>query len=103
MSAAIEVTTRLATPEDRAAIIRLAQRDSSPVPPAPLLLAERCGRLQAAVSLRTGAVVADPFRPTADVVELLEWQARRLRRREPRRRRQIPVVGASPGVARSCA
>jgi hypothetical protein len=71
MSPLLPITVRLAQPADEQAIARLAGRDSRPVPPAPWLVAERDGELQAAVSLRTGAVVADPFRPTAQLVKLL--------------------------------
>lgn len=78
------VTVRLAGLDDRPAIDRVAERDSRPAPAAPLLVAERAGELQAALSLRTGAVIADPFRHTADLVELLRCHAARSRRRERR-------------------
>ena len=67
------VTVRMASAEDAEAIRVLAERDSRPVPPAPRLVAERCGRIEAALSLRTDEVVADPFRRTAELVELLRW------------------------------
>ena len=50
---------------------RLASLDSAPVPPGPLLLAERDGELRAALSLSDGRAVADPFHPTAAIVDLL--------------------------------
>jgi hypothetical protein len=49
---------------------------------------ERDGRPVAAVSLSDGAVIADPFVATADVVALLQLRARQLggqRRRRPGR------------------
>ena len=65
------VTIRLAAEHERADLARVAERDSRPVPPAPRLVAERDGTVLAILSLETGEVVADPFRPTADLVELL--------------------------------
>lgn len=72
----LSIVIRLAGHGDHAALARIAGRDSRPVPPAPVLLAERDGRPLAARSLETGAVVADPFAPTADLVELLAIAAR---------------------------
>ena len=70
-----EVTIRLERPADSAAIVGVAQRDSAPVPPAPRLLAVRGGAVEAVLSLRSGDIVADPFEPTADLVELLRCRA----------------------------
>ncbi len=80
------VTLRLARDAENAALDRLAQLDSRPLPPGPHLLGERDGRLEAAISLATGEVVADPFRRTAELCELLRCHAGDLRvapRREP--------------------
>jgi hypothetical protein len=79
------LTVRLAVAADWPALRRIAELDSAAPPPAPLLIGERDGRLLAALSLGDGAVVADPFVPTADVVALLELRARQLGR-EGRRR-----------------
>jgi hypothetical protein len=65
------ITIRAATALDRAAIMRIAQRDTRGLPPEPVLVAERAGEVQAALSLRTGGIVADPFRRTAELVALL--------------------------------
>ena len=65
------VTLRLADPADEIAIARLAERDSRAAPAAPRLVAERCGRLEAAISLTSGEAVADPFVRTAELLELL--------------------------------
>jgi hypothetical protein len=102
----IPVTLRLAGDDDEAAIARLAQLDSRPVPPAPLLVAERAGRIDAAVSLSAGDVLADPFRRTAELVELLRCHAGdgRLEGAEaleplpPAR----PVAKARPALAGGC-
>lgn len=70
------ITIRPASEDDRAALERLAQLDSAwPPPPAPALVAEIDGEPAAAISLHDGTVVADPFRPTAHLVALLEVHA----------------------------
>jgi hypothetical protein len=69
------VTLRLATPADLAALQRLAQLDTRPLPPAPRLVAERDGRIDAALSLSNRELIADPFRRTAELCELLRCHA----------------------------
>ena len=81
------VLIRPAAPTDAAAVARLAELDSRPVPGGELLLAEADGELVAAYSLQTGASIADPFRPSGDVAALLELHARP---RRPARRRRAP-------------
>jgi hypothetical protein len=75
-----ELTLRICADGDEDALQRIAERDSSVVPGGRLLAAETCGRLVAAISLETGAVVADPFLHTADAVELLRSRSAQLRR-----------------------
>ncbi len=65
------VTVRPYLPEDRRSLWRLAALDDRRVPAEPVLVAEADGRLVAAVSKRTGEAVADPFEPTAHLVEIL--------------------------------
>jgi hypothetical protein len=65
------VTLRHAFPDDAAAIARLAALDSRTVPPFPILLAEIDGEAWAALSLKTGDTIADPFRPTTALLDLL--------------------------------
>jgi hypothetical protein len=65
------VTVRFATEKDALAMGRLAERDGSPEPRAPVLVAEAEGRLLAARSLADGRSVTDPFRHTAHLKELL--------------------------------
>jgi len=74
------VTVRLAAGDDAPALERLAQLDSASLPAAPLLIGERAEHPVAALSLSDGAIVADPFVPTADVVALLHLRANQLRR-----------------------
>jgi len=78
---------RPAAAADLPALTRLAALDSALAPTGDVLLAESCGRLVAALSADTGAVVADPFTPTADIVELLRFAAHPA----PRRRRRSPA------------
>lgn len=66
---------RPAATEDAFAVRRLAVVDSADPPTGSLLLAEVDGELWAALSLDTGAAVADPFRPSGDFVELLRLHA----------------------------
>lgn len=56
---------------DRRSLERLAALDDRRVPAEPVMLAEVDGRLVAALSARTGEAVADPFEPTAHLVEML--------------------------------
>jgi hypothetical protein len=65
------LTIRFATESDEPAVIRLAALDSAPVPAGLLLLAEERGHLRAALSVTDGRAIADPFRRTAHLVEML--------------------------------
>jgi hypothetical protein len=73
------ITIRLANASDAAALERVAQVDSRPLPRGPHLVALRDGRIDAAISLPTREVVADPFRHTAELCRLLRCAARRRR------------------------
>ncbi len=74
------VTIRLARPLDAPLLRELAELDSSTVPAGELLVAVLDGAILAAVSLGDARAIADPFRPTADLVDLLRARARQLRR-----------------------
>jgi len=74
---------RLAASDDMVALGRLAGLDSRPLPAGPHLVAERDGRIDAALSLATGELVADPFRRTAELCDLLRCHAGRLARSQP--------------------
>ncbi|HEU4656647.1 MAG TPA: hypothetical protein VFR97_03940 [Capillimicrobium sp.] len=74
----MDLTIRLATDADARAVAVLAAVDSQEVPAGPLLLAEVGGELWAAESVTGGGSIADPFRPTADIRELLRERARQL-------------------------
>jgi hypothetical protein len=72
------VLIRAARGSDGPALHRLAALDSTVVPAGALLVAEADGELIAARALTSGAVIADPFRPSADVVDLLALRAEAL-------------------------
>jgi hypothetical protein len=86
MSASPEMTLRLATAEDAGRLRTLAQLDSAPVPSGPVLIAEIDGRLLAALTLDGGPPIADPFRRSAGVVQLLRLRAAQLSDQPQRRR-----------------
>ena len=78
------VTIRHAAASDLASLERLAALDSARIPSGELFVAEIDGRLLAATSIDTGAVIADPFEHTASIVDLLRVQSRGVRRAAPR-------------------
>lgn len=69
------VLLRLARAGDDAELHRLAALDSAQPLPGPALVAEQGGALAAALCLSTGRAVADPFLPTARLVDLLRQAA----------------------------
>jgi hypothetical protein len=73
------LTIRHATATDLPALERLAELDSRRLPSGELFVAEVDGRLLAAVSIDTGAVIADPFEHTAVFVDLLRLHATAVR------------------------
>jgi hypothetical protein len=72
------VTIRMATEADTRALHRLAASDSTSFDGARTLVAEVGNELWAAVSLEDGAMMADPFRPSAELLFLLAERARQL-------------------------
>ena len=62
---------RPASSQDAQSVLRLAALDAAPAPRGDVLLAEVDGQPVAALDRDSGAVVADPFRPTAAVVDAL--------------------------------
>lgn len=75
------LTVRLATSADRPALERLAALDGADEAPAgPVLIGSMMARPVAALSLSNGLVVADPFAPTCELIELLRLRARQILR-----------------------
>ena len=77
------------TEADRGALAKLVARDSAAPMEAPVIGIEVEGRLLAAASLSSGAVVADPFSRTEDLRAMLELRTTQLARREARPRRGL--------------
>ena len=73
-----QVTIREATGSDAVAIERLAQLDSTRRPEGPMLIAEVGSEPRAAYSVHEGRAIANPFKHTAELVELLTLYAREL-------------------------
>jgi hypothetical protein len=69
------LTIRRADAADAGALLRLAALDSSFPPTGEMLLAEVGNELWAAVEIDTGTAIADPFRPSGDLVDLLRLRA----------------------------
>ena len=69
---------RRAAAQDATALTRLAQLDGAARPSGPMLVAELDDEIVAAVPFEGGRAIADPFLPTAELVELLRLQAGRL-------------------------
>ena len=78
------ILVRPARSVDADALRVLAALDSAAPLTGDVLLAVSGGDIAAAISLETGAVIADPFEPTANLVELLRTAAHPAESRRPR-------------------
>ena len=87
------VVLRLCRVADDGALERLAQLEGRPAPAGRYVVAEVDGDLVAAKSLVSGAVLADPFKPTAELVPLLELRAAQIAP-EAHRSRGLPLWSA---------
>ena len=94
------VTIRRAGAADGESLVRLAGLDSKRLPTGNFLIAEVDGEEWAAVELESGDVLADPFRPTANVAALLRMRAARIRELESPA--QVPKQGLA-GMAATAA
>ena len=83
------VALRLADADEDDVVRRIAELDSARSPSGDVLLAVVDGDPVAAMSLRDGHVVADPFVPIAGVVALLRMWATHLAGGRIRRRRWL--------------
>ena len=79
-----EITIRLARSADSEQIRRLAQLDSASEPAGALLVALVGDRMRAAVSIKDGQAIADPFHPSTELVALLSERAEQLKPRRGR-------------------
>jgi hypothetical protein len=83
-------TIRQADAHDGHAIHRLAAMDSASAPRGDVLVAEVDGELWAALEVDTSAAIADPFRPSGELVELLRFHAEGERREQRSERVRLP-------------
>lgn len=75
------VLIRPAAAADEPQIVRLAALDEGPeLPRGERLIGELGGRIVAALDVRSGDAIADPFVPTSGVLELLGLRAAQVRR-----------------------
>jgi hypothetical protein len=91
------ITFRQATSADRTALNELAQLDSTRLDDDHYTVAEIEGRIVAAVSRTSGSAIADPFRRTAGIVEMLRSHAAPATVRQTRR--HLSVRRARPAIA----
>jgi hypothetical protein len=92
MSTEDTITIRRAGTVDRHALDRLAGRDSQHLSSEEFMVAEVSGELWAAVGMSTGMLVADPFRPSAEVAEFLRIRAERAREHTMAPRSPAPLL-----------
>jgi hypothetical protein len=85
------LTIRRATAEDSVALHRLAALDSALPLTGDVLLAEVDGEPWAAIELDSRRAIADPFRPTADLVTLLRFRTEPRSAPAPRRLGFLPL------------
>jgi hypothetical protein len=87
------ISLRVASDRDASVIEKLSALDSKPALHAPAVVALVDGRPVAAASLSDASIVADPFVPTADVVELLQARVAASTATANARRPRFPRIG----------
>jgi hypothetical protein len=96
------IVIRHSVEEDVRTLAGLAILDSRPELRGPALLAEVDGVARAALDLSDGSVAADPFAPTAELVELLRLRARGIESAQATRtpwRARLKALGRQPARA----
>jgi hypothetical protein len=83
------LTIRRADVADADAVARLAALDSASPPTGDALLAELGGELWAAIEIDSGKVIADPFRPSGELADLLRLHAATARQEAGHGRRTL--------------
>ena len=91
------ITIRLTRPSDVDELRRVAQRDSRTVPDGEVLIAIDQGEIRAAISLRSGEVIADPFHHTEELVRMLAMRRAEMLSATPRRRRALRRLRLASG------
>ncbi|MGH2987708.1 MAG: hypothetical protein ACRDLO_13620 [Solirubrobacterales bacterium] len=87
------VVIREATEADRPALTRVAERDSSAALAGEVLVAESGGEIRAAIEVDGALAVADPFQPTAELLDLLRARASQIR---GARHRPLRILARTP-------
>jgi hypothetical protein len=97
------ITVRYSVASDLSELARLAALDSATPPRGPALIAEADSRMLAALPLGSGRPIADPFEPTAEILELLRLRAEQVQAGEPNglRDRARSLLRARPSHARA--
>jgi hypothetical protein len=97
------ITVRYSVASDLSELARLAALDSATPPRGPALIAEADSRMLAALPLGSGRPIADPFEPTAEILELLRLRAEQVQTRESNgwRDRVRSLLRARPSHARA--
>ena len=90
------VVIRVATPADRDELAGLAALDSARRLRGTVLVAQSDGEIRAAYSVEQERAIADPFRPTAGLVELLRARTDLLLGDARARRRGQRRLGLAP-------
>jgi hypothetical protein len=93
MTASQTISLRLATDQDAPVIETLSALDSKPTLHAPAVVALVDGRPVAAASLSDASIVADPFAPTAEIVELLQARVAASTAQTAKRGPRFPRLG----------
>jgi hypothetical protein len=93
------LTIRRSDVADSGALARLAALDSSSALTGDALVAEVGHELWAAVEIDTGSAIADPFRPSADLVDLLRLRVEHMRRGSAGQRRRLASLLPRPRAA----
>ena len=98
-----KITVRYSVASDLSELARLAALDSASPPRGPALIAEADSRMLAALPLGSGRPIADPFEPTAVILELLRLRAEQVQAGEPNRWRDRvrSLLRARPSHARA--
>lgn len=93
------ITIRRSSTGDAPGVALIAALDSGSAPEGDAMLAFEGGELRAVLPLDGGRPLADPFHPTAELVELLRYAVERERNPRKRRNGLGRLVVPRPGTA----
>ena len=98
MNATANISIRSPHHDDYSAIWQVAALDDALVPAGELLVAELDGEIVAALSLTSGESIADPFRRSAEALDLLRLRAGQLTREQAGARRVLRRLRPAPAA-----